>query len=476
MPMKSFLAKDSIHCFSGEEIDVSRVLLSAWYAANKREMPWRSYLNSFPDATPNQHAYAVWVSEIMLQQTQVATVVPYYVKWMQAWPSVAALSEASEERVREMWSGLGYYRRAVNLLSGAKIVMEKCNGQMPSSAAGLQAVIPGVGPYTAAAIASIVFGERIGVVDGNVLRVVSRLRAIGAEITSSQARGSIQELVNTLVDPTAPGDFNQALMELGALVCTPSSPACANCPLQSVCLAYKLKETRRDKQGKLCCESDVKQPLLSVNIPCVEECNLCLSRSADWEEGLGVLNFPRKEKKVITKEELFVVCVCEVKFRDASCPTKYCLVKRPSQGLLASFWEFPSLPVNDVAENDSDTLQKEVLNEFLSRSVLFRNCVPIYKGTVAHIFSHLTHNYSVYLIQTEVTEDFKIQDMFPGRDIKLVSFEEFNESAVSKGMKKVLQLALTSESSRGKKRTSNSDVEVKIKRQPNLDTFFSKVT
>ena len=466
---KSFLPKGSIHSFSEEEVDSSRALLSAWYAANKRDMPWRNYMNSFPDATPNQYAYAVWVSEIMLQQTQVSTVVPYYVRWMETWPSVAALSQASEESVRELWSGLGYYSRARNLLAGARFVMDKCNGEIPISAAGLQAAIPGVGAYTAAAIASIVFGERVGVVDGNVLRVVSRLRAIGAEISSSQARGSVQELVNVLVDPREPGEFNQAIMELGALVCTPTTPACGSCPVQSVCLAYRMKGDR-ERQGKLLVAKEAPR---NVKFLCIEDCSLCLRESADWVDGIGVMNFPRKDKKVSTKEELFVVCVCEVRFLDGGCTNKYCLVKRPSRGLLASFWEFPSLPIGIVTGSESNTLQEEVLSEFLNSTVVLSNCIPEYKGTVNHVFSHLTHNYSVYYIQSEHTEgmkDFSLQAVFPGREIKWVSLEEFGKSAVSTGMKKVMRLA---QNTRGQKRKSDSVIGAEIKRQPTLNMFLT---
>ena len=450
---KCVLPRGIIHSFSTEDIENTRVSLSAWYQSNQRDMPWRSYLKSNPSATRNQHAYAVWVSEIMLQQTRVATVVPYYVNWMDAWPSVEALSVASDEVVREKWSGLGYYSRARNLLAGARVVTKQYSGVIPSSSRELHQCIPGIGPYTAAAIASIVFGERVGVVDGNVLRVLSRVRAIGADIASSRVRGVIQELMNVLVDPDTPGDFNQAIMELGALVCTPSTPDCGRCPIQSACVAYRMDKSRNN-QGKLCHGENI---IPSIDIPCVENCDLCLEK---WNEGIGVANFPRKEKKVVVKEEYFVVCVCEF---DES---KYCLVKRPPEGLLASFWEFPTLPVTDNEE--------EILNEFLESSVNFTNCVTQFKGRITHVFTHLSHEYSVYHIKCKPSSESSLQSVFPDRECRWVGSDEFYASAVSTGMKKVFKLTQTKETNRGRKRGRTPVDETEDKQQQTLKRFFTR--
>ena len=479
---KTSPTEDSLHSFSAEEICKIRVLLSAWYNLNKRDMPWRNYRQSNTDVSTNQHAYAVWVSEIMLQQTQVTTVIPYYLKWMELWPNIEALSGATEERVREMWSGLGYYTRAKNLLEGARFVMEKLHGEIPKKSSDLKKLIPGIGPYTAAAIASIVFGESVGVVDGNVLRVISRVRAIGAEVTSSQVKNVIQELVDKLVDPVNPGDSNQAIMELGATVCTPKTPNCTNCPLNSECTAYRVL-SQKETQGKLC-TVETKPRLIKhkIEFPCQKSCVLCLQKDSDWDQGLGVLNFPRKGKKIEVKKESFLVCVCEVVVKKSDV-CKYLLVKRPSHGLLASFWEFPSLPVGTCEDRESTSLENEILSEFMNASALFQDCIPQYKGSVTHVFSHLSHNYSIYLIRSEISADESYENIsdcfkniFPNREIKWASIEEVADSAISTGMKKVLKVAQSREEEekpRSKKRDGRLLEDIPSKRQSTLSQFIS---
>ena len=203
--------------------------LLIWYHANKREMPWRGH----PDP------YAVWVSEIMLQQTQVATVMPYFERFMKLFPSVHALARADEERVLGAWQGLGYYTRGRNLHSAARIVVETHGGKIPRTAEALRS-LPGIGPYTAAAIASIAFGERIPVIDGNVQRVVARMLRLDADIASSKAMDAIaQWLAPMIAAADVPGDFNQAMMELGALVCTPRDSQCTTCPWKRQCKALQ---------------------------------------------------------------------------------------------------------------------------------------------------------------------------------------------------------------------------------------------
>lgn len=192
--------------------------LVAWYRANRRDLPWRQ----------TNDPYAIWVSEIMLQQTQVATVIPYYERWLRAFPTVESLASADEDKLLELWQGLGYYRRARNLQAGARQVAAV---GVPSDREGWRKV-PGVGDYTSAAIASIAFGERCAVVDGNVERVYARVaadRAVGAELKRHSARWA-QALIDSTHEPA--GDVNQALMELGATVCKPRDPNCAVCPLQ----------------------------------------------------------------------------------------------------------------------------------------------------------------------------------------------------------------------------------------------------
>ena len=204
---------------------ISRKLLS-WYDANARSLPWRS------DPTP----YRVWVSEIMLQQTQVKTMLPYYERWMQRFPGPESLADSAESEVMRLWQGLGYYSRARNLQAAVRKLLSL---PTPPRTAAEWESFPGIGPYMAAAIASICFGDATAVVDGNVIRVISRLAGIlDTFASSSQAARTIRPLANQLLDPSAPGDFNQGMMELGALICTPKQPACPRCPLQSVCLAH----------------------------------------------------------------------------------------------------------------------------------------------------------------------------------------------------------------------------------------------
>jgi A/G-specific adenine glycosylase len=195
-----------------------RAALLAWYARHRRELPWRR----------DREAYRVWVSEIMLQQTRVAAVLEHYRTFLEAFPTVQALALAPEERVLALWSGLGYYRRVRMLHQAARLVANQLGGVIPHSAEELKK-LPGVGRYTAAAIASIAFGEPVAVVDGNVERVLSRF--LGEP-------GSPWQQAQQLLDPRHPGDWNQAMMELGAIVCVPQSPHCPECPWLAWCCAH----------------------------------------------------------------------------------------------------------------------------------------------------------------------------------------------------------------------------------------------
>ncbi|KAK2106644.1 hypothetical protein P7K49_016158 [Saguinus oedipus] len=226
------------------EVTAFRGSLLSWYDQKKRDLPWRQQAEDEVDL--DRRAYAVWVSEVMLQQTQVATVMNYYTKWMQKWPTLQDLASASLEEVNQLWAGLGYYSRGRRLQEGAQKVVEKLGGHMPRTAETLQQLLPGVGRYTAGAIASIAFGQAdslaplcqaTSVVDGNVARVLCRVRAIGADPSSNLVSQQLWSLAQQLVDPARPGDFNQAAMELGATVCTPQRPLCSQCPVQSLCRA-----------------------------------------------------------------------------------------------------------------------------------------------------------------------------------------------------------------------------------------------
>jgi A/G-specific adenine glycosylase len=203
-------------------------LLLAWYDRHRRKLPWRPLPGERADP------YAVWLSEIMLQQTGVKTVGPYFEKFMARWPDVGALGRASLDDVLRMWAGLGYYSRARNLHACAVAVRRDHNGVFPDTEEGLRA-LPGIGPYTAAAIAAIAFGRRTMPVDGNIERVVSRLFAV--EEPLPLAKPLIQGLATTLLGDSRAGDSAQALMDLGSSICTPKRPACALCPLGDDCVA-----------------------------------------------------------------------------------------------------------------------------------------------------------------------------------------------------------------------------------------------
>lgn len=208
------------------------------YRKVRRDLPWRSVVDP----------YAIWVSEIMLQQTRVATVIPYWQRWMARFPTVTALAEAPLDEVLAAWSGLGFYGRARNLHRGAREVLARWDGVLPSAAAELQAV-PGIGPYTAGAIASIAYGERTPLVDGNVARVFARLFGIEADIKASATMRLLwrhaEALMAALPSAYAPGELNQGLMELGATVCGVGEPRCSVCPVASQCAARAAGAQRR---------------------------------------------------------------------------------------------------------------------------------------------------------------------------------------------------------------------------------------
>lgn len=204
-----------------------REQLLAWYDLSQRDLPWRR----------SRDPYAIWVSEIMLQQTRVAVVVERYQAFMARFPTLVSLALATEQEVLALWSGLGYYRRARMLHKAAQFVAEHREGNLPTTAEELR-LLPGIGNYTAAAIASIAHGEPVPVIDGNVERVLCRLQGWEAVGRSGAAalRRKVDSVAHQILDPTRPGDFNQALMELGATICTPRNPQCLNCPLSAHCI------------------------------------------------------------------------------------------------------------------------------------------------------------------------------------------------------------------------------------------------
>ena len=213
----------------GRELVSFRKQLLAWFAQFQRDLPWRR----------TKDPYRIWISEIMLQQTRVAAVIPYYDRFLARFPDVRTLAEAPQEEVLRLWSGLGYYSRARNLQKAAQQIVALHAGEFPQDEESVLA-LPGIGRYTGAAILSIAFGAEHAVLDGNVARVLARLSAMRGDLRASRRWQSLQKTAGELLDPTSPGDWNQAVMELGAILCTPRAPQCLLCPVGRFCRARQL--------------------------------------------------------------------------------------------------------------------------------------------------------------------------------------------------------------------------------------------
>lgn len=206
--------------------------LLQWYHHHQRDLPWRE----------TDDPYKIWISEIMLQQTRVDTVIPYYHRFFEKFPSVFDLAEADQQEVLKVWEGLGYYSRGRNLHQAAKTVVQEFDGKLPSTFEKITS-LKGIGPYTASAVLSIAFQKKYAVVDGNVIRVLSRFYGIEDDIRKSTTKKTIQKFADELIPEDQPGDFNQAIMELGAIVCTPQNPECSACPVSSECVAANSAQT-----------------------------------------------------------------------------------------------------------------------------------------------------------------------------------------------------------------------------------------
>ena len=255
--------------------------LLSWYDSQRRILPWRE------DPAP----YRVWLSEIMLQQTRVEAGKPYFERFMRELPTIGALAAVDDERLMKLWEGLGYYNRARNLKKAAQVIMDEYGGEVPADFEKIKS-LPGIGSYTAGAIASIAFNIAKPAVDGNVLRVASRVLASDESIEKPEVKAALEEALEEVMPRDRAGDFNQSLMELGALVCLPNGKArCESCPISAVCKANEL--------------------------------------------GLQVVLPVKEKKKPRRLEEKTVLLLC--------CEDKVALQKRPEKGLLAGLWEFPSL-------------------------------------------------------------------------------------------------------------------------------------
>lgn len=333
--------------------------LLAWYRRVRRPLLWREKAED-----PSIYAYRVWISEIMLQQTRVETVTPYFTEFIQRLPNVKALADCPEDELLKRWEGLGYYSRVKNLQKAARILCgeEKYQGRLPSSAKELSA-LPGIGPYTAGAIASIAFGEPVPAVDGNVLRVVSRILALyHACVDEPAVKKEITRLLEQVMPREDPGDFNQALMELGAVVCLPNGqPLCAQCPVLSLC--------RSAKEGN----------------------------DAFWRK------LPLRKEKTKRRVERRAVLLFLDREREA-----VVLHKRPQKGLLAGLWEFPSLLL-DGGEETVITEQGAVVCSPDWLRDACRRCFSLrvffgensFMGKARHIFTHLEWDMEGWLLDVE---------------------------------------------------------------------------
>lgn len=345
--------------------------LIGWFEAEQRDLPWRK----------DQDPYKVWVSEIMLQQTRVDTVIPYFLNFIEQFPTIEALSKADEEKVLKAWEGLGYYSRVRNLQSAVKEVHEKYDGKVPNDPKEISS-LKGVGPYTAGAILSIAYGIPEPAVDGNVMRVLSRILSIWEDIAKASSRKVFEEAVRKLISHSNPSFFNQALMELGALICTPTSPSCLLCPVREHCHAF---------------HEGTKNEL------------------------------PVKTR---TKKHRHVQIAAAVLTNSEG---KFLIHKRPSEGLLANLWEFPNIEVLLPHINEKEQL-KDAVKELYKTDIYISEMI----GQIEHVFSHLTWNINAYKGQVHFIEK-------EAEDLRLVSAEEMKEFTFSVSHQKILQQFLKSE-------------------------------
>ncbi len=349
-------------------------------------------------------------------------------------------------------------------------------GELPNDAVSLMKSLPGVGRYTAAAIASIAFNEPVGLVDGNVVRVLSRLRIIGTDSSSTAAVEMFWKLVGEIIAKDCPGDFNQAMMELGATVCTPKSPQCNSCPVKEICLAHKQanKFVQKNENGIKsffdsarqtddCCTDGLKDIEELVS----NDCQLCLPKDSTWDAELGVCNYPRKAKAKEARQEKVAVGILE-------CCGLLFLVKRPSSGLLAGLWEFP----NFLVETDlSDKALVIKIKEFIREEfeiILPENEEMCYLGEVVHLFSHVHHTYVVHKIVLTTKPKVLTGKSVNGRDTKWVQPSEFLEMAVSTGMKKVYSLHQNNGQLKKAGIKRKREGKDGSKKQRVLDSFFVK--
>ncbi len=313
--------------------------LIQWYLEEKRDLPWRK------DKDP----YKVWVSEVMLQQTRVDTVIPYFNRFMEKYPTLESLAAAEEQELLKIWEGLGYYSRIRNLHQAVREVQEKYDGVVPKTRKELEQ-LKGVGSYTAGAVLSIAYDQPEPAVDGNVMRVLSRILNIEDDIAKTKTKKMFENIVSEIISREDPSSFNQGLMELGALICTPRSPSCLLCPVREHCRAFALGKTE---------ELPVKK----------------------------------------TKKSYKTVKLLAVVLQDKH--GKFILRQRPEEGLLANLWEFPNEPVMRGPKN-----QLTYLEEVLQEKHGFTSRIKQPLCSISHQFSHLKWEIDAFVgeIEGEIEE------------------------------------------------------------------------
>jgi A/G-specific adenine glycosylase len=299
--------------------------LLAWWDEGHASLPWRE----------NPKPYAIWVSEIMLQQTQISTVIPYYERWMARFPSVQALAEATLDDVLKQWEGLGYYSRARNMHAAAQTIVAQYGGHLPDTVSELLA-LPGIGRYTAGAIASIAFDKQVPVLDGNVIRVFSRLTDLAEDISRSTTKKTLWQLAGRLVPKERPGEYNEALMELGQQICLPRSPDCQRCPLVNLCHAYQ--------RGTV-----TKRPVRAPR-----------KQTPHYDVVAGVIWQGKKQ----------------------AATERFLITRRPLDGLLGGLWEFPGGKL-EQGESRAQALQREIYEE-LGLEIIVNQQFAVVKHAYTH--------------------------------------------------------------------------------------------
>lgn len=348
------------------DIDAFQDDLISWFKNEQRDLPWRK----------DQDPYKVWVSEIMLQQTRVDTVIPYFNRFIDWFPTIDDLAKAEEEKVLKAWEGLGYYSRVRNLHSAAKEVREKYNGEVPNTPTEISG-LKGVGPYTAGAILSIAYGIPEPAVDGNVMRVLSRILSIWVDIAKPSSRKIFESAVRKLISKSEPSSFNQALMELGALICTPTSPSCLLCPVREHCQAFS--------------------------------------------EGVQT-ELPIKSKKTKQRNVQLVSIIATNE------QGEILIHKRPNKGLLANLWEFPNIEITLPFQNEKEKI-KDLFKETFDLEFKLEKVI----GQIEHVFSHLIWNVHVYSGKI-------VRNPSENQEWKFVSLEEMEDFAIPVPFQKMRQL------------------------------------